>query len=169
MKEYAELHHQIYIFLVHEEVNMKIVSLKRSHVDDAARVMAEAYNISYRLAKKEITSKERKEEWMVAIIDCKVAGFMGYFFDHSHYANFLEDIAVSKEHRHKGVATALLKKFVEISRKSQPKKQPYCLSSTKISNKASIRLHLGFGFRKLGTLKKLHYGQDEIFFGYKMW
>ena len=81
---------------------------------------------------------------------------------------FIEDLAVSKEYRGQGFAKALLQKFIEISRKEQSKKQPYCLSSTDVTNKASIKLHLRVGFKKLGVIKELHYGKDEIIFGYKL-
>ena len=147
---------------------IRVIRIKDKHIREAAKVLAEAYNISVNNAKKDITSKKRNEKWFVAIKDNRVAGVLGYFFDYSHYANFIEDLAVSKKYRRQGVGKALLHKFIEISRKEQPKKQPYCLSSTDVTNKASIKLHLGFGFKKLGTIKKLHYGKDEIIFGYKL-
>lgn len=94
---------------------------------------------------------------------------MIYLKDYSHYANYLTDFAVSKKHRRKGIGLKLIKKFIEISKKEQPKKQPYALSSTDVNNIASINLHLKAGFVELGRIKKLHYGKDEIFFCYKLW
>jgi ribosomal protein S18 acetylase RimI-like enzyme len=147
---------------------MRIIRLQEKHRNPAAKVLAKAYSSSIKSVKKDITSKKRGEKWLVALDGKEVAGVLGYLFDYSHYANYIEDLAVAGEHRRKGIANALLKRFVEISKKEQPKKQPYCLSSTSVKNKASIKLHLGFGFRKLGTIKKLHYGEDEIIFGYRL-
>ena len=62
----------------------------------------------------------------------------------------------------------LLKKYVKISKAETPKKQSYALSSTNIDNQISIKMHLKFGFEKMGILKKLHYGRDEIFFRYNL-
>ena len=62
----------------------------------------------------------------------------------------------------------MLEKYVIISKKEQPLKQPYALSSTTANNTASITMHFSFGFVVLGTIKKLHYGKDELIFGYEL-
>ena len=145
---------------------MKIIKLTSGKINEAASILAEAYGVKAASLKKDFTSKERNMKWLIAVIDGKVAGVLGYLFDYSHYANFLEDIGVGKDYRRKGVAKALIEKFISISRKEQPKKQRFCLSSTTVSNKASIKMHKSLGFIKLGVIKKLHYGEDEIIFGY---
>lgn len=48
------------------------------------------------------------------------------------------------------------------------KKQKYALSSTDVSNKASINLHKKMGFKEIGILKGLHYEKDKVFFTYKL-
>ena len=75
---------------------------------------------------------------------------------------------VAKKHRRKGIAKILLDKYIEVTKKEQPKKQKYALSSTDVTNIPSIKLHLNYGFEKLGRIKELHYGKDEIIFGYKL-
>jgi len=127
----------------------------------------EAYYSSLASAKKELKINIKRKEVLVAV-DKEVMGILNYARDYSHYANYVEDIAVSKKHRRKGVSKALMKKFIQISKKETPKKQKYALSSTEVNNKASIKMHLKFGFKKIGTLKGLHYGTDEAFFAYKL-
>jgi len=130
--------------------------------------LTEEYFDSIKEAKLFLKSKMKSKECFIVVEGSEVLGVMAYIKDYSHYANFLSDITVSRKHRGKGVAKELLKKFIEMSRKEQPKKQPFALSSTVITNKKSIKMHLNFGFKEIGRIKKLHYGKDEIFFGYKI-
>lgn len=147
---------------------MKVILTKKKHVLETKKILFDAYFDSKKEAEKYISEKIKSKETFVAIIDGKVAGVISYKRDYSHYANFLSNLVVSKNHQRKGVALALLKKFVEISRKEQPKKQKYALSSTDITNKASIKLHKKAGFKNLGIIKELHFGKDEIMFGYNL-
>ena len=61
-----------------------------------------------------------------------------------------------------GYSKYLLTKYIEIS-KEQKKKNKITLSSTHLDNKASQKMHLGFGFEEIGVLRGLHYGTDEKF------
>ena len=94
-------------------------------------------------------------------------GFFTYLAQYSHHANYLADIAIAKNHRRKGYAKELLQKFIEISRK-QRTGNAIALSSTHVDNKASQKMHLSFDFKEIGRIKGLHYGKDEIFYGYDL-
>ncbi|NQZ85131.1 MAG: GNAT family N-acetyltransferase [Nanoarchaeales archaeon] len=94
-------------------------------------------------------------------------GFFNYFYQYSHFANYLEDISVNKNYQKKGYSKYLLSKYIEIS-KEQKTKNVIALSSTHLTNKTSQQMHKSFGFEEIGTLKKLHYGIDEIFYAYNL-
>lgn len=146
---------------------MKIETLqKNGHIVPTAKVLVEAYFNSFEEARNRLRFKVKTKECLVAFRDNDVVGVLVYHRDYSHYANYIEDIAVSKKHRRRGVARGLLKKFIEISKKETPRNQKYALSSTRVKNKASIGMHLKCGFKEIGRLKGLHYGEDEIFFAY---
>lgn len=147
---------------------IKIVDMQRIHVVAAAKILFEVYYSSIDSAKKRLLQKIKTKESFVALDNNVVLGVLAYARDYSHYANYAEDIVVSKKHRKKGIAQKLLEKYIEVSRKETPKKQRYALSSTDITNKASINLHKKVGFREIGRLKGLHYGKNEIFFAYKL-
>ena len=147
---------------------IKVTLTQRKHISATTKILFEAYYSSVNSAKNYLNKKIKTNESFVALDNNDVVGVLIYARDYSHYANYTEDLAVSKKHRRKGIAKALLKKYIEISRKETPKKQKYALSSTDVSNKASISLHKKIGFKEIGKLKKLHYGKDEDFFAYKL-
>jgi len=146
---------------------MRIVTIKEDHKKAAANILNSGY-ISPKEFGQFLNQRIKLKEGFVAVINQRVVGVLLYARDYSHYANYITDIIVGKDYRRKGVATKLLEKFIQVSRKEQPKKQEYALSSTHVDNKASIKMHLSFGFEELGRVKKLHYGKDEIIFGYKL-
>ncbi len=146
---------------------MKVVKGTKEHLDQAASILTEAFFDSIEEAKEHLQEKMKEGTWFVAVED-EVLGVMAYNRDYSHYANYLSDIAVAKKHRRKGIASHLLEKFIEISKQEQPKKQRYALSSTDVTNTSSIALHEKCGFTNLGIIKSLHYGKDEIFFGFDL-
>ena len=147
---------------------MKIINAGNKHITAAAKILFEEYYSSLAIAKKTLRAWIKKNQCFVAIENRKVVGVLRYTRDFSHYANYIEDIAVPKRHRGRGIARELLQKFIEVSKKETPKRQKYALSSTDTSNKISRKMHLKLGFREIGRLKGLHYGKDEIFFAYKL-
>ncbi|MBI2444873.1 GNAT family N-acetyltransferase [Candidatus Micrarchaeota archaeon] len=134
----------------------------------ATGILAEAYYSSASDAARVVRPAIRQKRCIIAEIDGQCAGVLAYARDYSHYANYVMDLAVSPPFRRHGAALALLKDFVARSRKEQPQKQRLALSSTKAKNKASIRLHQKAGFKKIGMLKGLHFGEDEIFFAHRL-
>ena len=147
---------------------MKVIYTQQVHIPAAAKILFEAYYESLDCAKTYLKKKIKTKESIVALENNKVVGVLIYARDHSHYANYIQDIAVSKQYKRRGIAMFLMKKCIEISRRETPSKQKYLLSSTDATNKPSIKLHLMCGFKKIGRLKGLHYGKDELFFAYKL-
>ena len=147
---------------------MIIIQGKEKHLDESAKILTEAYFDSFKKAKEHFKKKIDSKEVYVALNKDEVIGLFSYRRDYSHYANYLSNIVVAKKHRRKGIAKILLDKYIEVTKKEQPKKQKYALSSTDVTNIPLIRLHLNYGFEKLGSIKELHYGKDEIIFGYKL-
>ena len=147
---------------------MEIILICDKHILPVAKILRKAYFDSLQEAKKYVRNKFKRKECFIAVENDRLLGVMAYQKDYSHYANYMADILVLKQYRGRGIAMQLIKKFIEKSKKETPKKQKYALSSTRITNKASINLHLKAGFKKIGRLKGLHYGKDEIFFAYKL-
>ncbi|MFH1915783.1 MAG: GNAT family N-acetyltransferase [Nanoarchaeota archaeon] len=145
---------------------MRCIFGRKEHVAQAARLLDWYDSVS--VAKKRVIKKMGAREFLVVLMDGRVVGVLLYARDYSHDANYCEDLIVEESARRKGVGSLLLNKFIELCRAEQPKKQPYAFSSTDVTNVRSIALHEKVGFRNLGIVKKLHYGKDEIFFGYKL-
>ena len=147
---------------------MKVVFTSQEHVSAAAHILHLAYYSSLASAQKELIKKIKTKEYLVALEKNKVIGVLNYTKNYSHYANYIEDICVSQAHRKKGVAKILLQKYISLSKKQTPQKQKYALSSTDVSNTISLAMHRSFGFKEIGRIKALHYGKDEIIFGYDL-
>ncbi|NQU98075.1 GNAT family N-acetyltransferase [Candidatus Woesearchaeota archaeon] len=147
---------------------VEVIPTTEEYVDQAAKILSDNYFETSDEAKEHVLAKIKSKESFIAVIGDEVIGLMNYRRDYSHYANFMSDIVISKNHRRKRVATQLMKKFIEVCRKEQPEKQRFALSSTDVTNDASIKMHIKFGFKKLGVVKKLHFGKDEIIFGYDL-
>ncbi len=144
-----------------------IVNTQKKHIIPAAKILFESY-CSLTSVKKHLHQKIKTKESFVALSDNEVVGVLIYSRDYSHYANYVEGLVVSKKYRDKGIAQKLLKKYIDVSKKETPNKQKYTLSSTDVSNKASINLHKKSGFKEIGILKNLHYGKDEVFFAHRL-
>lgn len=140
----------------------------KKHVLKTAEILVEAYYDTFNSAKQTLKKKILKREVLVALEKNMVQGVLIFTKDFSHGANYIDDIVVAKSRRRKGISLKLLKKYVDISRTQQPREQKYALSSTNVNNKISITMHKKFGFKVLGTIKKLHYGTDELIFGYPL-
>lgn len=147
---------------------MKIINLNKMYLKNTAKIMVEDYWDSIEKAKNELLTKMISGECFIALEGNEVLGVFIYTRDYSHYANYLEDIVVAKKHQRKGVAFELLKKYILVSKKETPLKQKYALSSTNVSNISSVKMHLKFWFKKMGILKSLHYGKNELFFSYDL-
>ena len=147
---------------------MNIIRAQKKHIVQASQILFEAYYDSQKSAANYLRQKIQSKEVLVMLHENIVVGVLIYTRNFSHYSNYVEDIVVAKKYRRKGIAKKLLSYYVHISRQEQPNKQSYALSSTNVENKISIKMHKKFGFKVLGKVKKLHYGKDEIIFGYSL-
>src|SRR3989344_5414142 len=147
---------------------MKIIMANKKHRRQAQKLLdltnAEASRTGQDFFNNKITNKV----CLVALEKDKVIGTLVYIRDWSHFANFVSDIAVFKQHRRKGIARLLFQKFVQMSKREQPKNQAYAFSSTVISNKISQKMHRNLGFKFAGIFKNLHFGKDEVMFAFKL-
>jgi len=147
---------------------MKIIPIKKQYFSQAAKVLYQEFFDSKAKALKEIKETAKSNTCFIAVEKKEVLGVLTYTRHFSHWANYVEYLTVHKDHRRKAIARSLINRFVKVSKKETPKKQKYALSSTHKTNKASQKMHIKLGFKKLGTIKHLHYGKDEIFYGYKL-
>lgn len=147
---------------------IQIVLAKESQVDEVAKIFTNEHFDSFEEVKEHYLKKIKTKEAYVALLNGEIVGAFGYRRVILTMEIIFPNIVVSDDHRRKGIATALMNKFIEVSKKEQSKKQKYALSSTSVTNEASINMHLKFGFKNLGTIKELHFGEDEIFFGYDL-
>lgn len=145
---------------------IRYIRFQEKFRDDVTDLLADVYGVPLASIKNDM--RDSGESFILAVDGETVVGVLGFFFDWSHYANFVEDLAVSKEYQRRGIASSLLSMFVEVSKASTPGRQRLCLSSTTTDNEASITLHIKCGFERLGVLKKLHFGKDEVFFGHRL-
>jgi len=149
-------------------VKAKISLMTKKDAKKAAGIYARHKGLEPKKVEKYFMRHIQLGQALVAKKGSEIAGIMTYVRRFTHSANIGQDLLVREEYRRKGIGKALLLKFISISRKEQPKHQKLVLSSTSADNKASIGLHKKAGFEIIGNIKGLHYGKDEIFFGYKL-
>lgn len=148
-------------------MNIKIVQIEKRYESDFTETFNEDYFDSEEKAKQHFKEYLNSERLFMLFINSQLAGFFNYYFQYSHFANYLEDICIAKKFKGKGYSKYLLSKFIEIS-EQQKNKNNIALSSTHKTNIASQKMHKVFGFKEIGTLKRLHYGEDEIFYAYSL-
>lgn len=145
-----------------------IIKAEKKHLQIIAELLVQEWYDSIEEAKEQVILKINNNECYIKLINEEIVGLFMYSRDYSHYANYLEDLLVAKKYRRKGIALELLKKYIEISKRETPKKQKWALSSTDKNNLASIKTHIKAGFEEIGIINGLHYGTDEIMFGFNL-
>ena len=78
---------------------VKVTPAQNKHVLQSAKILAQAYYDSITSARKSIQNKIKTRECFVALRNGSVVGILIYARNFSHYANYIEDIVVSKEER----------------------------------------------------------------------
>lgn len=146
---------------------MKIRKAKKEYLKEFSKAFNGSYFDSEKEAREHFKDKLKDKTLYLLFIDNKLVGFFDYIYQYSHNANYLYNLCVSKKYRGKGYSKILLSKYVEISKKEKTRNS-VALSSTHETNKISQKMHLSFGFKEIGKLKKLHYGEDEIFYAYDL-
>ncbi len=153
----------LYLNMINKSI--KIILSKNEYQNEFVKLFGKSYFNSETKAK--IHFKKNIENLYLLFVDNKLAGFFDYIYQYSHYANYLSNICIAKGFNGKGYSKHLLNKYIELS-KEQRTKNKIALSSTHKSNKISQNMHLKFGFKEIGILKALHYGEDEIFYAYDL-
>jgi ribosomal protein S18 acetylase RimI-like enzyme len=148
-------------------MDIKIIQIEKKFESDFAKTFNGSYFDSEEEAKQHFKEYLNSKRLFLLFLNSELAGFFNYYFQYSHYANYLEDICVAEKFRGQSCSNYLLSKYIEISQQ-QKSKNRIALSSTHKANVASQKMHKSFGFKKIGTLKELHYGEDEIFYAYSL-
>ncbi len=146
---------------------IKIIQIEKKYEDEFVKTFNGSYFDSIKEARQHFNEYLKNKKLFLLLLDSELAGFFNYYFQYSHHANYLEDMGVSKKFRRKGCSKHLISKYIEISKEHRSKNR-IALSSTHKKNIASQKMHINFGFKKIGILKGLHYGEDEIFYSYDL-
>jgi ribosomal protein S18 acetylase RimI-like enzyme len=146
---------------------IRVIPAEDAHKDMFVKEFTGCYFDSEETAKDHFDRNCSSERLFLLFTGSALAGFFNYRLRYSHYANYLEDICVSGRFQRKGLSRYLLEKYIEISR-GQMTKNSIALSSTNMSNTISQKMHESFGFRTIGVLKGLHYGEDEVFYAFDL-
>jgi ribosomal protein S18 acetylase RimI-like enzyme len=146
---------------------IKITPINKKYKNEFIKAFNESYFDTEKETKQHFKEHINKNDLFLLFINSELAGFFDYLSKYSHDANYLHNLCIAKKFRNKGHSKHLLNKYIEISKK-QKTRNTIALSSTTKINTASQKMHTSFGFKKIGTLKKLHYGKDEIFYAYDL-
>ena len=151
---------------------MKISLAKKSDKKEYLKVQKEAFpNLNSKQQSKYFDFKIKNKEIFVAKIDNKYAGHLcfGHHLLNPPFAPsiFLEELAVKKEFRGRGIATKL-KKYIEYYCKKNKIPMIYLGTGDYKGNKA-IRLYKRLGYKRIGKLKEINpksdYKHGQVFYG----
>ena len=103
-----------------------------------------------------LDAKENNTVFLVAQQQEKIIGYLGMqiVLDEGYITN----VAVTKEHRGKGVAKALMEKLIEMA---EEKNLAFVTLEVRESNLAAISLYKKFGFKKEGERKNFYENPKE--------
>ena len=144
-----------------------VIPIEKKYMQEFIKVFNGDYFDSEDEAKQHFKDYLKKGKLFLLFINSDLVGFFDYLYQYSHNANYLHNLCIAKKFRGKGYSKHLLEKYIEISRKEKTRNK-IALSSTHKTNIISQKMHINFGFKEIGILKKLHYGQDEIFYSYTL-
>jgi GNAT superfamily N-acetyltransferase len=126
--------------------------------DDVATVMTLAADVlGAQRAGPFVRSHLDRHHVLVAVEDGAVRGTIAYRTDWFQ-CTFVSLVAVSKDHRQRGVARALFRAVEGMS------PSPRLFSSTEETNGVSIRMHTALGFTPSGHIDNLPQGYRELLF-----
>ena len=100
---------------------MEIVLARNNMLYEGAKLLSEEYFSSLPNAAAYLKKKITRRECFLAVDKSKVVGLLVYLRDYSHDANYVEYLLVLGSRRREGIANNLLRKYIEVSRKEQPK------------------------------------------------
>jgi RimJ/RimL family protein N-acetyltransferase len=111
-------------------------------------------------------NRMEQKQGFVAVEKKEIIGVLTY--SKVFYAGFpfIDAVIVDKEHRKKGVATTLIKKFEDFWKK---KKARRVYSTVEPDNKASIKMNKALGWKKIGYWEHVwNENEKEIIFSKKL-
>jgi L-amino acid N-acyltransferase YncA len=146
---------------------IKTIPINKKYKNEFIKTFNKSYFDTEKEAERHFKEHINKKQLFLLFVNSELTGFFNYLPKYSHNANYLLDLCIAKKFRNKSYSKHLLNKYIEISKK-QKTRNTIALSSTTKTNIASQKMHTSFGFKKIGTLKKLHYGKDEIFYAYNL-
>ena len=134
---------------------MEISKMSNSHLEEIKDILLTDFDDfwTYSVFKSEIQNPN--SQYFVAIQDDEIVGFAGIWkaIDVMHITNIVTK--VSK--RHFGIASMLLEKLIEVSKKENVNSLTLEVNET---NTYAIKLYEKYNFKKIG-LRKNYYAQNE--------
>lgn len=135
---------------------MQIIKMEPHHIDDILKVERECFSDpwSEKMFSEEISGKFA--HYYVIITDGHAVGYMGMWAlsGEGHITN----VAISKAHRRKGCAKALIEHFIKIAEKENLE---FMTLEVRASNAPAIRLYESFGFVQVGIRKKYYDNSED--------
>lgn len=137
---------------------MQIVKFTKKHLKDILQVEKECFSTpwSEKMFEEEISGKF--SHYYVAEIDAHAVAYMGMWSlsGEGHITN----VAVSKSHRRKGIAKALISHFIDIAREENLE---FMTLEVRASNEPAIALYKSFGFIEVGIRKKYYENSEDAY------
>ena len=135
---------------------MQIADFESIHIPDILEVekMSFSHPWTEKMFEEEISGKF--SVYRVVIKDGKAIAYMGMWVlaDEGHITN----IAVSKNYRRQGVASLLLKDFINLAKE---RNLAFMTLEVRASNEAARALYSSFGFCEVGRRKKYYENTED--------
>ena len=135
---------------------MQIADFESLHITDILEVekMSFSHPWTEKMFEEEISGKF--SVYRVVVEDGKAIAYMGMWVlaDEGHITN----IAVSKNYRRQGVASLLLKDFINLAKE---KNLAFMTLEVRESNEAARALYSSFGFCEVGRRKKYYENTED--------
>ncbi len=140
-----------------EKINVSIVPLAISHLDDIMEIEKLSFTIPWtREALAEEITRNKFAVYIGALLGGKVVGYAGMWkiLDEAHITN----IAVHPLYRGMKAGSALLEKLIEIARNAGIGRMTL---EVRQSNAAAQALYAKYGFKEYGTRKRYYSDNNE--------
>ena len=135
---------------------MQIVKMEPRHLNDILKVESECFPDPWteQMFKEELSGKY--SHYFVAEEEGHAVGYMGMWAlsGEGHITN----VAVGRDFRRRGFARALIKHFIEISKRENLE---FMTLEVRASNEPAITLYKSFGFREVGIRKKYYKNTED--------
>ena len=117
--------------------------------------------------RKYLDERFRKKEVLIAEERGKLIGFLTFSKNYFHHSDYAQFVMINRNHRRKGIATALMKHFEKQARKRKCRR---IFSSAEPWNKIAIKMHRKLGYERCGYVDNIWgEGKRDLFFSKKLW